>query len=456
MDELAKLRQQYEAKLAAAKKLSDEWAEKEDEDMPEEVAKQIDAMLGETDVLRVQIERQGKLQQAEQFMDEPAGTKAAHLGFRPAGPDEGNPEVDPSDWREFEVETPLKDTIGMPIKRMVRTFIPLAVQGKDYPSAFEAWMRRGKSELGPQDRKTLTEGIDSAGGFMVPADFQMQVIKKIATLAIIRALARVSTTSRDTVQWPRVVYNTDDDFTSAIRLTWTGETPSSSTVHRVTDQVFGLATIPVHTAMASQPLSNDLLEDDAFDVAGISSDLFSEAFSLGEDTEFINGDGIGKPKGILTDIDTNDGPTSVSSGSAATFTADGIIDLIFDLPSQYERNARVVMEKASELVIRKLKDTDNNYIWPVWPQGGGFAPSPRELLGFPVLRDEFVPAVAADSFSIIFGDFMGYYIVDRVGLSIQRLTELFAETNVTLLLARRRVGGQLVEPFRLRVQKTEA
>ncbi len=454
-DALAKLRLAYDGKLAEAKKLSDEWAEK-DEDMPEEVAEKIDGLLSEVDELKTQIERVAKISQAEHFMDDPAGPKAAHLGWTPAKDGEGDPEVDERDWREYEAETPLRDHYGAPVVKTFRYFVPLAVQAKGYPPAFEAYLRRGKDHLGPQDLKTLTEGVDSAGGFMVPADFQMQIIKKIATLAIIRSLARVSTTSRDVVQWPRVVYNTDDEFTSAIRLTWTGESPSSSTVHRVTDQVFGLASLPVHTAMASQPLSNDLLEDDAFDVAGISSDLFGEAFSLGEDTEFINGDGIGKPKGILTDIDTNDGPTSVDSGDAALVTADGLIDLIFNLPSQYERNGRVVMEKATELAIRKLKDSNNNYLWPVWPQGGGFAPSPRELIGFPVLRDEFLPSIAANAFPIIFGDFMGYYVVDRVGLSIQRLTELFAETNVTLLLARRRVGGQLVEPYRLRVQKISA
>ncbi len=449
-DELKKLRQRYDALLAKAKALSEEWAKKEDEDMPEEVAKEIDAWLGETDTLKIQIERQGKLQQAEQFMDEGQGTKAAHLGFRPAGPDEGNPEIDAKAWHEVDYE----DYFGR--TKTLRMFVPLAVQGKDYPSAFEAWMRRGRKALGPQDLKTLTEGVDSAGGFMVPADFQMQIVKKIATLAVIRTIARVSTTSRDVTQWPRVVYNTDDEFTSAIRLTWTGEAPSSSTVHRVTDQVFGLASIPVHTAMASQPLSNDLLEDEAFDVAGISSDLLAEAFSLGENQTFVDGDGIGKPKGILTDIDTNDGPTSVVSGDANLLTADGLIDLIYALPAQYERNARIVMEKQTEKAIRQLTDSQNNYLWPVWPVAGGFAASPRELLGFPVLRDEALPTIAAGINPIIFGDFMGYYIVDRVGLSIQRLTELFAETNVTLLLARRRVGGQLVEPYRLRTQRIAA
>jgi len=45
-------------------------------------------------------------------------------------------------------------------------------------------------------------------------------------------------------------------------------------------------------------------------------------------------------------------------------------------------------------------------------------------------------------------------VVDRVGLSIQRLDELYAETNQVLLLAKKRVGGQLVEAYRLSLLKT--
>jgi HK97 family phage major capsid protein len=235
-------------------------------------------------------------------------------------------------------------------------------------------------------------------------------------------------------------------------MKWTGESPSSSTVHRVNEPVFGVHSIPIHTAMASFPLSNNLIEDSAFDVVGISSDLLSEAFVLGENEAFINGNGTGRPMGILTQVD-GDGPASVVSGTTSTLTADGIIDLDYELPPQYENNAVHIMNKATEKVIRKLKDANNNYIWPIWPQMGGFAAAPRELLGYPVMRDQFMPDVSAGAYPIIFGDLRGYLVLDRVGISIQRLTELYAEDNVTLLLARKRLGGKVIEPWRMKVQK---
>jgi HK97 family phage major capsid protein len=338
----------------------------------------------------------------------------------------------------------------------LRVYIPEAVTVKGYASAFEAYMRKGKAEMGPNDRKTLSGGTDSAGGFLVPEDFQMEIIKKTAAMATIRANARVAQTSRDMAKWPRVNYTTDDKYTSGVRLTWTGESPASSTAHRVTDPTFGLLTIPVHTAMASLPITNDLLEDSAFDVFGLGSELMGEAFALGENDAFINGNGISKPMGILTQVDDSDnkGPRSVNSGSASALTGDGLISLAYALPPQYEARAKWFMNKSTEAAVRKLKgSTSGDYQWPVLNQAGGLGPVQPVLLGFPVVREQFLPDVAGDAYPIIFGDMSGYLVLDRVGISLQRLDELYAETNITVLLARRRVGGQLIAPYRLKVQK---
>jgi HK97 family phage major capsid protein len=438
-----KLQQARQAKLAEARALNEQYSEKP-EDMTPETAEKITALLGQADELNAKIALARQLDEAEALDREPMGTKAAHLGWRESGPNEGMPVVDEKAYREVKVGN-----------ETLRVFIPEAVAQKGYADAFEAYMRKGRADLGPQDRKTLTAGSDTAGGFLIPEDFHLEIIKKTAVMATIRANARVAQTSRDAAKWPRIVYTTDDDYTSGVRFTWTGESPASATVHRVTDPVFGLLTIPVHTAMASMPLSNDLLEDAAFDVYGIGSSLIGEAFALGENDAFINGNGVGKPMGILAQVGGAEGPASVNSGSAASLTSNGLIDLAYALPPQYERNAKFYMEKATEKVIRKLVGTTSGeYEWPVVNQVGALGTVQSALLGFPIVREQFVPAVTTDSYSVIFGDLTGYLVLDRVGLSLQRLDELYAETNITLLLARRRVGGQLIEPWKVKVQKT--
>lgn len=445
--------------MAQANTIEKEW-EGKSEPMSTDAQKNLAGILGKVDEWTAQLDLVNRKAKANSFVNDPANSPKATAGhWRAAAPGEGEEEIDAQSWRELESKTVRIDPIyGVPVTDSVkvRFHVPLNVQKKGYSSAFEAYLRKGIGDLGPEDRKTLTEGSDSAGGFLVPEDYQTELIKKMATMATIRSRARVATTGRDIAKWPKVHYTTDDKYTSGVRLTWTGESPATSSVHRVTDPVFGLYTIPVHTAMASMPMSNDLIEDSAFDIVGVSSDLLAEAFTLDENNAFLNGSGIGRPMGILTQVD-GDGPASVVSGTAATLLADGIIDLAYALPAQYEAGSVFVMAKGTEKIIRKLKDSQNNYLWPVWPQQGNFAAVSKELLGFPTLRDEFMPAVAANSYPIIFGDLKGYLILDRVGLSVQRLTDsAYAELNLTGLLARKRVGGQVIEPWRMKVQKVSA
>lgn len=456
--ELKDINAQIDKLMEAAAVIEKRWEGKSDP-MSKEDQAELSGVLGKVDEWQAQADLVKRKAQNQKFMEDPSAKPVASSGhWRNAAPSEGDADIDPSAWRSIKSQVVQIDPIfGVPVvtEREVRFHVPLAVQTKGYNHAFEAYLRKGM-EIGPTDRKTLTEGVDNAGGFLVPEDYQVELIKKMATMATIRNRARVATTGRDLAKWPKINYTTNDKYTSGVRLTWTGESPATSTVHRVTDPQFGLYSIPVHTAMASFPMSNDLIEDSAFDILGISSDLLAEAFTLDENDAFINGSGVGRPMGLLTQVD-GDGPASVVSGNGSTLTADGIIDLIYALPAQYEANAVTIMSKATEKVIRKLKDSQNNYLWPVWPQVGNFGVSPRELLGYPVFRDEFMPAIAANAYPIIHGDLRGYLVLDRVGLSIQRLTDsAYAELNLTGLLARKRVGGQTIEPWRLKAQKVAA
>ncbi len=448
--DLAKLRSTYAAKVAEAETIM---AEAKDDQLPKDRLEKVNSLLAESDSLKAQIVAAEQIEAGNKFMSEGTGSKAAHLGWRPSAPGEGEPGVDPSSWREISIPSPWGE-------KKVRFFVPEVVQTKGYNHAFEAYVRRGYSELGAEDRKTITEGVDSSGGFLTPEDFHVELIRKIATNAIIRSMARVVGTSRDIASWPRVVYTADDKYTSGVRLTWTGEVPSSATVHRVTEPVIGEFKIPVHTAMASMPFGNDTIEDSAFDLLGIGSSLFGEAFALGEDDVFINGDGVSKPMGILTEVNGN-GMAYVISGTSASIVtaadanpAQRILDVYYAVPAQYRRNAAWVANSGTAKAMESIVDGQKR---PILTSliGGSLADAaePDRVKNKPLRIDEFTPDIAANSYPLIFGDWSGYLILDRVGLSIQRLSEIYAETNITLLLAKKRVGGYLVEPYRFRCMK---
>jgi len=424
------------------------------EEVPESVSAEISQILGEADVLKEQISMLEKLDSHKSFLVEPMTPSSAK--WRISAPGEGDVEFSTQDWVDVDVKSFSLDPVyrvPREEKRTVRFYVPAKVQKKEYASSFEAYVRFGKQGLGATDAKTLSEGMDNAGGFLVPPDFQAQLIQKIAAKSTIRQNARVVVTSRDLAQWPKV-NSSGDKYTSPMRISWTGETPSA-TSHRVnTSEMFGMYSIPVATAMASVPISNNFLEDSAFDVFGLVSDILAESFALGENEAFISGNGSSQPMGILTAIGSANSPSIVNSGSASTLTPDGLISLAYALPEQYESNAKWYFSKTTEAIIRKMKASDTSlYYWPVATQVGGFGATVPSLLGFPIVRESMMPEVEANSYPIIFGDLNGYIVLDRVGLSIQRLSELYAEQNMTLILGRRRVGGMLVEPWRVKVQK---
>jgi len=64
--------------------------------------------------------------------------------------------------------------------------------------------------------------------------------------------------------------------------------------------------------------------------------------------------------------------------------------------------------------------------------------------------------VAASAYPVWYGDPRFYWIVDRVGMTLQRLAEMYAEQNMVGFVARKRVGGQVVLPAAFRAQYVSA
>jgi HK97 family phage major capsid protein len=451
--DLTKLAQAHATKINEAKALSAPFAGKEHE-MPQETMDKITGILGEADNLKVKIDLAKRMSDGEKFSKEPDEDKQGGIfhGWRDVGPNEGNAPYDEKSYVEVKYMTAYGEATH-------RVHTPICTQKKEYRPAFEAYLRfgvAGVKERYPKDWKTLSEGTDTAGGFLVPVDLQTSIIRKQMAMTAVRPNARKITTGKDRVQWPRRTYNTDDKWTSAARVTWTGELPASATTHRITDNVYGLSDIPVHMAMASAPISNSLLEDNAYDVEGDIAMVLAEAHALGEDTAFISGSGVAQPYGLTTTIDATNYISSVVSGTTSTLTADGLIDLYFGVPAQYRANSKWIMNSGTMKIVEKLKDEQSRYLVQSLVNGSLASPVFDTIKGKPVSIDEFMPDVAADAYPILYGDLAGYLIVDRVGYSVQRLTELYAETDITLFLSRQRVGGQVIEPWKMRVQKVAA
>lgn len=320
------------------------------------------------------------------------------------------------------------------------------------PEHIESEVKMGRTLA--EIKATLEEGSNDLGGYLVPEDYRTEIIKRLVAQTVVRGLARAITTTRDAVEWPRLEGG-NTLYTSAVRVTWVDETPTSATAAG-TNPTFGLIRIPIHTVMARTDLSRNLLEDSAFNLLDVMSGLFAEAMAIDEDAQFLTGQGSGTPYGVLGNLATGaqaapvTGVTAVVSGNASQITADGLYDLVYTIASQYRRNAVFVMARLTQRDVRKLKDGNGQYLWQPGLQEG----QPPRLLGYPVYESDSMPAIAANAHPIIFGDFRnGYLVADRVGMTVERVTDVTTTgQNTIALFARRRLGGQVVAPWSLAAQ----
>lgn len=344
---------------------------------------------------------------------------------------------------------------------IVSTKTHQATNSAEYREAFKTYLRKGERYVqGTAAIKVLQEGIDTEGGFAVPPDILERVIAKEPTPTRVAGRVTQLQTMRDKLTMPRINYASASDdssgslYTTGMRVTWTGEIPSSSTAAAVTDPLFGQTDIPIFTAMMTINLTNDMVEDSGFPIVSYVTGKFSETIELLRDNMILNGSGQGQPAGILLNPGATNQPSVVKSGAAATIGTDGkfIVNLSMSLPEQYDDNAVYLFNKTSTgLALAQLQDGNNRFLWGSGLQDSGLQPNwkNRMLLGYPVVLSGFMPNVGASTYPLIFGDLTGYYLVNRISFSIQVLREVYATVNQIALVGRVRFGGQVVEPWKI-------
>lgn len=284
----------------------------------------------------------------------------------------------------------------------------------------------------------LQVGTDSEGGFLVPDEFERTLVEALEEQNIFRTLAHVIQTSSGDRKIPVVA--------SKGTASWVdeeGAIPES-------DDGFGQVSIGAYKLGTMIKVSEELLGDSVFDLEAYVSREFARRIGNKEEEAFFTGDGTGKPLGVLAD--NGGAEIGVTAAAAGAFTADEVFDLFYSLKAPYRKNAVFLMNDASVKALRKLKDSNGQYLW----QPSLTAAAPDTLLGRPVYTSAFMPALEAGEKSVLFGDLSYYWVADRQGRSFRRLGELFAPTGQVGFLATQRVDGKLILPEAVKVLQQKA
>lgn len=307
---------------------------------------------------------------------------------------------------------------------------------REHKSAFALYMRAGESAgLKALESKALSAGSGPDGGYLVPTPAEQEILRRLARLSPIRAIASVREISTHSLRKARA--------TQGPATGWVAEADPRP---QTTSQQIVDLTFPAMELYAMPAATQTLLDDAAVDVEQWIAEEVQTAFAEQEGAAFVSGSGTDRPKGFLSYATVADSSwswgsigyvaTGVSGGFAASNPSDALFNLVYALRAGYRQNGKFVMNRQTQATIRKFKATTGEYLWAP-PASLDAAAS---LLNFPVVEAEDMPNIGADSLSVAFGDFMrGYLVVDRLGVRVLR--DPYSAKPYVLFYTTKRVGG---------------
>lgn len=409
MAEVTEMREKQQALVAEARAKLEEITEDTSESRAQELEQQYDANMAEYDKLEERIERQQKIDQAEERLNAPDPR-------RPKGPDtedrggRGREEVDASD-----------------------VFTRAMCYGVDTLSTEERHkLAEMRANVSPEMRAQAA-GTDTAGGYTVPEGFQNEVVRSMQAYGpmldpgITRELA---TASGNPLPWP-----TMDDTSNK------GALLSENTQATEQDVTFGQKQLDAYMYTSKiVRMSLQLLQDSAFDMNSLIRDVFGERIGRIANEHLTTGTGTSQPNGILT--------ASTLGNTAAGTSAidfDDVIDLVHGVDPAYRNmpSVRFMFHDNILQAIRKLKDSNGNYIWQPADVRSG---SPSNILGYPyVVNQDMTDTIATGNKTMLFGAFEKYVVRRVQDFQMLRLQERYADYLQVGFIGFARLDGELVD-----------
>jgi len=294
---------------------------------------------------------------------------------------------------------------------------------------------------GADELRAMQAGSDTIGGYIVaPELFVAQLIKLVDDQVFVRGNATVlpPLTSSAKLGIPSL----DTDISD---LDWSSELATGS---EDSSLALGKREMEPHPLAKRIKVSNKLLQIAAINPEQLVRERLGYKLGVTQEKAYLTGSGAAQPLGVFTA--SADGVTTARDASTGNTTTgiefDGLIEAKYSLKAQYHNNARWLFHRDAMKQISKLKDGEGRYIWRQSVREG----EPDMILGHPLDISEFAPNTFTTGLYVgMFCDWSKYWIVDSLSMQIQRLIELYAETNQAGFIARYEGDGApvLAEAF---------
>lgn len=312
-------------------------------------------------------------------------------------------------------------------------------ENSEYKKALRNYLTKGVDAplLALEQKADLTTALSGTyGGYLVSPSMQKIISTELDSTSFMRKICSVQNISSSAL-------DVIDD--SSFDASWNSETGTVSTTNST---VLNKSTIKVHELIAQPQVTQKLLDDASIDIEDWLAQQLASKFSQAEEQAFLvgTGDTYNQPRGITTYTDSSITIVESDNTNNGGIDAKDIIDLYYGLKEQYVNGACFIMPRAAVSAIRMLKDTTSGaYLWQPALLGG----KEDTLMGCPVYQSAFMPELAASSYSVVFGNFKFYQIVDRTDIRILR--DPYTSKPYVRFYTTKRVGGDVIrkEAFKL-------
>jgi len=294
------------------------------------------------------------------------------------------------------------------------------------------------------EQKSMLSSDGASGGYLIPKLMSSKIIKRIFETSNIRPLASVESTGSNQIEY---LIDTDEvDVNWGMETAPISDTDSADVAKKV---------IAVHNLTAKPKATQDLIDDSEIDIEAWLINKVTQKMSRFENSAFINGNGKGKPRGILTypnyavaGVHEQDAIEQINLGHATEITSNGLIELQNSLIENYNNNAVWAMKRSTFGEVLKLVNTDNKFMAITPDVSNG----QLLLLGKRVVFMDDLPTISANALPIIYGDFASaYQILDRTGIRVIR--DVVTAAPEVKFVTTKRVGGDVLNFEAIKIGK---
>jgi HK97 family phage major capsid protein len=257
----------------------------------------------------------------------------------------------------------------------------------------------------------LTTGDNGA---VIPQSIAKKIISKVFDLSPIYQLAtRYNVGGSLTIPYY-------DESTQQITMAYADEFVELES----TSGKFTSITLTGFLAGALTKISKKLLNNSDFDLANFIIQKVAEAAVKWIEKELLNGT-TSKIAGLTGVTQT------VTAASATVLTADELIDVQEEVPDVFQNEAIWIMNRKTRKVIRKLKDSEGNYLLNKdFSAKWGYT-----LLGKDVYTSDNMDQIATGKTVIYYGDMSGLAVKVAEEVNIEVLREKYATQHAIGVVA---------------------